>query len=238
VEFLELSMICDTKMKKQAFFSHYKSIKSIFVSLINKDMFSKLAYSVFEQSIKDYHQFDNVDQPINNPYPKDKFEHLLYLKNWIDTVQWHFEDIIRDPQIDPVAALTLKRRIDASNQERTDMVEYIDSYFLQKYSNVQAKDGAKINSESPAWAFDRLSILALKIYHMQEEANRVEASQEHRDKCQEKLNILLEQRSDLSTAIDDLLTDIENGDKFMKVYKQMKMYNDDDLNPVLYQNKK
>ena len=201
-------------------------------------MFSKLAYSVFEQSIKDYHQFDNVDQPINNPFPKDKFEHLLYLKNWIDTVQWHFEDIIRDPQIDPVAALTLKRRIDASNQERTDMVEYIDSYFLQKYSDVQAKDGAKINSESPAWAFDRLSILALKIFHMQEEATREEASQEHRDKCQEKLNILLEQRSDLSTAIDDLLADIESGEKFMKVYKQMKMYNDDELNPVLYQNKK
>ena len=201
-------------------------------------MFSKLAYSVFEQSIKDYHQFDNVDQLINNPYPKEKFEHLLYLKNWIDTVQWHFEDIIRDPQIDPVAALTLKRRIDASNQERTDMVEYIDSYFLQKYSSVKVKDNAKINSESPAWAFDRLSILALKIYHMTEEANRTEASQEHRDKCQEKLNILLEQRTDLSTAIDDLLTDIENGDKFMKVYKQMKMYNDDELNPVLYHGKK
>jgi len=219
-------------------FSHYKSIKSIFVSLKNKHMFSKLAYSVFEQSIHDYHQFDNVDQPVHNPYPKDKFEHLLYLKNWIDTVQWHFEDIIRDPQIDPVAALTLKRRIDASNQERTDMVEYIDSYFLQKYSDVQPKNGAKINSESPAWAFDRLSILALKIFHMQEEANRTEASQEHRDKCQEKLNILLEQRSDLSTAIDDLLADIESGEKFMKVYKQMKMYNDDELNPVLYQNKK
>ncbi|TDE46668.1 DUF4254 domain-containing protein [Flavobacterium rhamnosiphilum] len=201
-------------------------------------MFSKLAYSVFEQSIKDYHQFDNVDQPINNPFPKDKFEHLLYHKNWIDTVQWHFEDIIRDPNIDPVAALTLKRRIDASNQERTDMVEYIDSYFLQKYSHVKVKDEAKINSESPAWAFDRLSILALKIYHMREEATRAEASQDHRDKCQAKLNILLEQRTDLSLAIDDLLHDIENGDKFMKVYKQMKMYNDDDLNPVLYQNKK
>lgn len=201
-------------------------------------MFSKLAYSVFEQSIKDYHQFDNVDQPLNNPYPKEKFEHLLYLKNWIDTVQWHFEDIIRDPQIDPVAALTLKRRIDASNQERTDMVEYIDSYFLQKYSDVKVKDNAKINSESPAWAFDRLSILALKIYHMNEEATRPEASQEHREKCQLKLNILLEQHTDLSTAIDDLLKDIENGDKFMKVYKQMKMYNDDELNPVLYQNKK
>ena len=201
-------------------------------------MFSKLAYAVFEQSIKDYHRFDNVDQPINNPFPKEQFEHLLYLKNWIDTVQWHFEDIIRDPNIDPVAALTLKRRIDASNQERTDMVEYIDGYFLQKYSDVKVKDNAKINSESPAWAFDRLSILALKIYHMNEEATRVEASQEHREKCQTKLNILLEQRTDLSTAIDDLLVDIESGDKFMKVYKQMKMYNDDELNPVLYQGKK
>jgi hypothetical protein len=201
-------------------------------------MFSKLAYSIFERSIKDYHEFDNVDQPINNPFPKDKFEHLLYVKNWIDTVQWHFEDIIRDPNIDPVAALTLKRRIDASNQERTDMVEYIDGYFLQKYADVKVKDNAKINSESPAWAFDRLSILALKIYHMNEEATREEASQDHRDKCQSKLNILLEQRTDLSTAIDDLLTDIENGAKFMKVYKQMKMYNDNELNPVLYQGKK
>ena len=201
-------------------------------------MFSKLAYSIFEQSIKDYHQFDNVDQPINNPYSKEKFEHLLYHKNWIDTVQWHFEDIIRDPNIDPVVALALKRRIDASNQERTDMVEYIDSYFLNKYKDVKVKNEAKINSESPAWAFDRLSILALKIYHMQEEATREEASEEHRNKCQTKLNVLLEQRSDLSTAIDDLISDIETGDKFMKVYKQMKMYNDDDLNPVLYQNKK
>lgn len=201
-------------------------------------MFSKLAYSVFEQSINDYHKYDSVDQPISNPYPKDKFEHLLYLKNWIDTVQWHYEDIIRDPNIDPVAALTLKRKIDASNQERTDMVEYIDGYFLQKYSGVKVKENAKINSESPAWAFDRLSILALKIYHMNEEATRPEASQDHRDKCQAKLNILLEQRTDLSTAIEELLTDIENGDKFMKVYKQMKMYNDDELNPVLYQNKK
>jgi len=201
-------------------------------------MFSKFAYSIFEQCIKDYHVYDNVNQPLNNPYSKDKIEHLLYFKNWIDTVQWHYEDIIRDPNIDPVAALTLKRKIDASNQERTDMVEYIDSYFLQKYVAVEVKTTAKINSESPAWTLDRLSILALKIYHMNEEAIRTEASQEHRDKCQEKLNVLLEQKSDLSTAIDDLLTDIENGDKFMKVYKQMKMYNDDDLNPVLYQNKK
>lgn len=201
-------------------------------------MFAKLAYDVFEQSIKEYHLFDNVDHPISNPYPKDTFEQLLYHKNWIDTVQWHFEDIIRNPAIDPVEALALKRRIDASNQERTDMVEYIDSYFLQKYSGVKVKEHAKINSESPAWAFDRLSILALKIYHMHEEANRPDASIEHRDKCQVKLNILLEQRTDLSIAIDDLIADIEKGEKFMKVYKQMKMYNDEELNPVLYQNKK
>ncbi len=201
-------------------------------------MFSKLAYSVFQQSISDYHVHDDVNQPINNPFSIDQFEHLLYHKNWIDTVQWHFEDIIRDPNIDPVAALILKRKIDASNQERTDMVEYIDSYFLQKYSSVSPKSTAKINSESPAWAFDRLSILALKIFHMQEEANRKEATDMHRVACQTKLNVLLEQLSDLSTAVDDLLLDIENGDKFMKVYKQMKMYNDDDLNPILYQNKK
>ena len=201
-------------------------------------MFSQIAFSVFEQSIADYHIHDSVDQAINNPYPKDKIEHLLYAKNWVDTVQWHYEDIIRDPQIDPVAALVLKRKIDASNQVRTDMVEYIDSYFLQKYSGVTVKADAKINTESPAWAIDRLSILALKIYHMSEEANRTEASAEHRAKCQEKLNVLLDQKSDMFSSIDQLLQDIENGDKFMKVYKQMKMYNDEELNPVLYQNKK
>lgn len=201
-------------------------------------MFSELAFPIFEESIRDYHKFDNVDQPISNPYPNGDIKHLLYLKNWIDTVQWHFEDIIRDPQIDPVAALTLKRRIDASNQERTDMVEYIDSYFLQLHKDVQVKADAKINSESPAWAIDRFSILSLKIYHMNEEATRTEASQDHRDKCQVKLDVLLEQKKDLTTAIDDLLNDIASGVKYMKVYKQMKMYNDEELNPVLYQNKK
>lgn len=201
-------------------------------------MFSKIAFPVFEQSINDYHQFDNVDQPVTNPFRKDKIEHLLYAKNWVDAVQWHLEDIIRNPNIDPIEALALKRRIDASNQVRTDMVEYIDSYFLDKYKDVQVKDGAKINSESPAWALDRMSILALKIFHMAEEVNREDASPEHRAKCREKLNVLLEQKEDLSTAIDDLITDIENGDKYMKVYKQMKMYNDEELNPVLYQNKK
>jgi hypothetical protein len=201
-------------------------------------MFSSLAFPVFEQSINDYHQFDDINQPINNPFRKDKIEHLLYAKNWVDTVQWHYEDIVRDPNIDPVAALDLKRKIDASNQVRTDMVEYIDSYFLDQYKDITPKADAKINTESPAWAIDRLSILALKIHHMREEATRPEATPEHRAKCQEKLNVLLEQKKDLSTAIDELLADIEAGNKYMKVYKQMKMYNDEELNPVLYQNKK
>ncbi|MFN3639718.1 MAG: DUF4254 domain-containing protein [Flavobacterium sp.] len=201
-------------------------------------MFSSFAFEIFEQSIRDYHVHDNVNQPVDNPFTKDQIKHLLYAKNWVDTVQWHYEDIIRDPQIDPVEALVLKRKIDASNQVRTDMVEYIDSYFLQKYSSVSVKPGATINTESPAWAIDRLSILALKIYHMSEEAHRAEASEEHRSKCQEKLDVLLEQKSDMFSSIDQLLKDIESGDKFMKVYKQMKMYNDESLNPVLYQNKK
>jgi len=201
-------------------------------------MFAEFAFPIFEQSIADYHKFDDVYQPINNPYEKGTIEHLLYAKNWVDTVQWHYEDIIRDPQIDPVAALDLKRKIDASNQVRTDMVEYIDSYFLDKYKDVVVKADAKINTESPAWAIDRLSILALKIYHMNEEATRETASDEHRAKCQAKLDVLLDQKNDMFASISQLITDIENGDKYMKVYKQMKMYNDDDLNPVLYQNKK
>ncbi|MEO2050441.1 MAG: DUF4254 domain-containing protein [Allomuricauda sp.] len=196
-------------------------------------MFSDFAFRIFQESIDTYHIKDDVYQEFQNPYPKDKIEHLLYRKNWIDTVQWHYEDIIRDPEIEPVAALDLKRKIDASNQDRTDLVEYIDSYFLNKYQSVQVKKDATINTESPAWAIDRLSILALKIYHMQEEVNRADASPEHIKKCNEKLQVLLEQRKDLSTAIDQLLADIEAGNKYMKVYKQMKMYNDDELNPVL-----
>ncbi|MBT0607178.1 DUF4254 domain-containing protein [Aequorivita echinoideorum] len=198
-------------------------------------MFSDKANKIFAEVINKYHEANTVDQDFANPYNKDNqlLEHLLYRKCWIDTVQWHYEDIIRDPNIDPVAALKLKRQIDASNQDRTDMVEYIDSYFLAKYKDITPKKNATINTESPAWGIDRLSILALKIFHMNEEANRTEASQEHQMACKAKLNILLEQRVDLSTAINQLLEDIENGDKYMKVYKQMKMYNDEELNPVL-----
>jgi hypothetical protein len=193
--------------------------------------------NLFDKVIATYHIKDSVDQSFNNPFDKNSFEHLLYRKCWIDTVQWHYEDIIRLPDINPVEALTLKRKIDASNQDRTDMVEFIDSYFLNKFKDVAVKKDAKINSETPAWAIDRLSILALKIYHMNEEATRSSASQEHRDTCQNKLTILLEQRVDLSTAIDELLTDFATGEKYVKVYKQMKMYNDDSLNPMLYKKK-
>lgn len=198
-------------------------------------MFSKKANTIFQEAIATYKVLNTTDQPFENKYDKneDVIAHLLYRKCWIDTVQWAYEDIIRDPNIDPIDALKLKRKIDASNQDRTDTVEYIDSYFLDLYKAVAPNNTAKINSESPAWAIDRLSILALKIYHMHLETVREDASEAHKLACQNKLNTLLEQRQDLSTAIDDLLNDIANGDKYMKVYKQMKMYNDDELNPVL-----
>ncbi|WP_333625658.1 DUF4254 domain-containing protein [Sphingobacterium siyangense] len=197
-------------------------------------MISAIANPIFQRAIQDYHVYDQIDQPIQNPYDKQSIEHLLYLKCWIDTVQWHMEDVVRNPAIDPKEGLYWKRRIDESNQYRTDTVEYIDSYFLQKFQDVQAAPTATINTESPAWAIDRLSILALKIYHMEQETLRTDASEAHIISCQEKLNVLLEQRKDLSQSIDELMTAIASGDKYMKVYKQMKMYNDPALNPVLY----
>ena len=196
--------------------------------------FTTQSNQIFVQTIRDYHMKNDVDTPINNPYERGSIEHKLYLKCWIDTVQWHLEDIIRDPNIDPMEALQLKRRIDRSNQDRTDLVEQIDSYFRQLYADVQVQEDATINTESPAWAVDRLSILALKIYHMREQVERDDASQEHRNKCEAKLRVLLEQQVDLSTAIDQLLDDISNGRKYMKVYRQMKMYNDPSTNPILY----
>lgn len=213
--------------------AHNRRVVTHFEKILR--MFSNTANQIFQEVIDKYHEANTVDQDFINPYDRESrlLEHLLYRKCWIDTVQWHYEDIIRDPNIDPVAALRLKRQIDASNQDRTDTVEYIDSYFLEKYKHVKARENATINTESPAWGVDRLSILALKIFHMNEEANRTDASQDHRIKCQTKLDVLLEQRVDLSKAIDQLLEDIEKGEKYMKVYRQMKMYNDDELNPVL-----
>ena len=199
--------------------------------------FSEYAWSIFNRSIEDYHITDDVDAVKPNHYENNSLEQILYDKNWIDTVQWHLEDIIRDENIDPVKALEIKRRIDASNQKRTDLVEFIDSWFLNKYKNTTPNADAKINTETPAWAVDRLSILALKVYHMDLEANRASASDEHREKCQIKLNTLLEQKKDLSSAIDQLLNDIENGLVKIKTYKQMKMYNDETLNPILYKKK-
>ena len=201
-------------------------------------MFTETANEIFNRAIGDYHRWDDVDHPIENPYEPGSLEHLLYHKNWIDTVQWHLEDIIRDPQIDPVAALAIKRRIDKSNQDRTDMVEYIDSYLLDKYRDVEPRPDARLNTETPAWAIDRLSILALKIYHMAREAERTDVGEAHRAACRKKLDVLLAQQVNLSGAIEELIGDIEAGRKYMKTYKQMKMYNDPALNPVLYGQKK
>ena len=197
-------------------------------------MISKICNEVFLQSVKDYHILNDVNAIMKNPFDQSNLQHLFYWKNYIDTVQWHLEDIVRDPQIDPVKGLELKRRIDRSNQERTDLVEKIDDYFLNLYATVQLLPNASINTESPAWAIDRLSILILKIFHMQEEVNRQDASDEHRNKCSAKLDVLQMQQSDLSNSIDELILDISSGRKEMKVYRQMKMYNDPSLNPVLY----
>lgn len=199
--------------------------------------FTEHANQIFVQTIKDYHVTDNVDTPIKNPYQEGTIDNALYQKCWIDTVQWHYEDIIRDPDIDPIEALALKRRIDRSNQDRTDLVEQIDTYFRQTYNDVKTLPTARLNTESPAWAVDRLSILALKIYHMQEQVQRTDATPEHLQRCQAKLDVLLEQQVDLSTAIDQLLEDIQAGRIYMKVYRQMKMYNDPSTNPILYQKK-
>ncbi len=208
------------------------------MNLMNNNMsLTKQSVEIFNRCIADYHTKNNVDSPIQNPYKEGTIENILYLKNWIDTVQWHLEDLIRDPQIDPKDALLLKRRIDKSNQDRTDLVEQIDTWFLSKYKDVKISENATINTETPAWAIDRLSILQLKIYHMKEEATRAEASPEHREKCKQKLDVLLIQNEDLSSAIEALIEDIANGKKYMKIYKQMKMYNDPSTNPILYNKK-
>jgi hypothetical protein len=193
---------------------------------------------IFQRSIEQYHINDDVDTEIKNPFEKDSFEHLLFLKNWVDTVQWHLEDIIRSPEISGQEVLAIKRRIDASNQHRTDLVEFIDGWFYNKFSTVKPNADASFNTETPAWAVDRLSILELKIYHMQVEAQRIDASEEHRNACQKKLDVLLTQREDMCTSITQLVDDIATGKKYMKLYKQMKMYNDESLNPVLYNQKK
>jgi hypothetical protein len=201
-------------------------------------------YKVFQKSIDDYHNHDNVDTLLKNPYPSNSFEALfsfealLYHKNWIDTVQWHLEDIIRKPEIDASEGIAIKRRIDKSNQDRTDMVEKVDDQFLEAFKNVKPKQGARMNSETPAWLLDRMSILLLKIYHMKEQTERKDAGADHIAKTQGKLNVLMEQKEDMRQAYDELIEDIGNGNRKFKVYRQMKMYNDSSLNPMLYEQKK
>ncbi len=214
-----------------------KFYKLFFKTTDTRNMISNICNTIFEKAIEDYHKTDSVDTEPQNPYKQGTFEFTLYQKSWIDTVQWHLEDIIRNPDIDPVSALQIKRRIDASNQLRTDIVEELDTYFLQKFNQQKPQEGATSNTESPAWAIDRLAILALKIYHMRIETERKESGPEHRKKCIEKLELLEQQKLDLSTAIDELINEIEKGKKIMRVYRQMKMYNDPTLNPVLYARK-
>ena len=196
---------------------------------------SSICNKVFKTAIDDYHISNSVNEKNNNPFKdSSSLEKIIYNKCWIDTVQWHLEDIIRKPNIEPSEALKIKRRIDSSNQDRTDMVEELDEYFFKKYSSENPNQDAILNTETPAWAVDRLSILSLKIYHMKEEAERDSASEDHRKKCSLKLSVLIDQKSNLSTAIDQLFENISNGKVRIATYKQMKMYNDESLNPELY----
>ena len=194
-------------------------------------------FALFERQIVDYHNVDSVDAPTQNPYAEGSFEHLLWDKSYVDTVQWHLEDLIRPEDVDPVEALRLKRWIDRSNQRRTDMVERIDDHYMQQFATVEVLPDAKINTETPAWAIDRLSILALKIYHFGIEVTRTDVDEAHHERCLAKYNTLLEQKADLMQAIDDLLQELAEGRKKMKLYRQMKMYNDPALNPMLYNKK-
>jgi hypothetical protein len=193
-------------------------------------------YRLFEQQVKKYHETDNVDAPMQNPYPAGSYENLLWEKSWVDTVQWHLEDLVRPDDVDPRYALELKRRIDRSNQHRTNLVEQIDDHYMSLYGQVTPLPDARLNTETPAWAIDRLSILALKVYHFEIEANR--GDEEHRARCQAKLDTLLTQREDLTLSIDQLLDDLQAGRRIMKLYRQMKMYNDPTLNPSLYKSNK
>lgn len=204
---------------------------------VTEGRFALRCNDIFDRATADYHLTDSIDAAPLKPFGREGIDALLYAKNWIDVAQWHMEDLIRDPEIDPAAGMALKHRIDASNQERTDRVEDLDTYFRDLYREVIPAADAQINTESPAWALDRLSILAVKIFHMKAETERTDATEEHLARCRGKLAVLLEQRRDLSLAIDTLLEDIAAGRKYMKVYRQMKMYNDADTNPVLYARK-
>ena len=192
--------------------------------------------NLFNKCIVRYHVLDTVDQSLE-PIEGSEIEQLLYQKCWIDSVQWHYEDLIRDPEIDPTEGMALKRLIDASNQRRTDMVEQIDDWFLAQFGAANADENATVNTESPAWVVDRLSILALKIYHMREQVERDNVNVVHVEQAKVKLVVLNEQQVDLSTSFNELLADISDGKRVMKVYRQMKLYNDPATNPILYKNK-
>lgn len=197
---------------------------------------------IFTRTVSSYHHSENIENRINNPFinpfRENTLDNLLYHKNWIDNVQWDLEDLIREPTIDPEKALQLKRRIDKSNQERTTVVEKVDDFFIEKYKKITHDTDAKLNTESIAWALDRLSILIIKIYHMNLQSQRKTATKAHRESCQSKLLILQEQQKDLIRAVDELIAEVAGGKRIIKVYRQMKMYNDPGLNPVLYAKKR
>jgi len=196
--------------------------------------FSACCLDIFKACTRDYHARDEVDAQEQNPYARGTMAALLYTKHWVDVVQWHLEDIIRDPEIDAGEALRVKRRIDELNQWRTELVELLDDRLAKEYEGVKLQPGARLNTESLAWAMDRLSILELKLFHMEQESCREGVPETHVQCCVDRVAVLAEQQADLMKAIDQLFEDLRTGRRYVRVYRQFKMYNDPMLNPVLY----
>ncbi len=173
--------------------------------------------------------------PIDNPYRG--FLNLVCEQHQRNFLLWHEEDKARDPTASDHEIAAVKRRIDRLNQERNDWIERLDEYILNNLAawGVRPLPRAKLNTETPGAAIDRLSILALRIYHMEEQTQRTDVDEEHRERARAKLSILHQQHEDLSTALADLLADLFSGKRVMKIYRQFKMYNDPAYNPYLAQ---
>ena len=190
---------------------------------------------LMERQLKEVEQW-HEELPQDDSSESADFPSLVSAQHQVNFELWHQEDLARDPDVSDSKIAGVKRAIDVLNQRRNDLIEQLDQFLVNVLSreNVNTTDQTELNSETPGSMIDRLSINALKIYHMNEEIQREDVAESHRKKCFGKLSVLQEQREDLRQCLDKLLVDLSTGKKRLKVYQQMKMYNDESLNPVLY----
>ena len=194
------------------------------------------ASELLEQQLNEVAQW-HVKAPEPDYVEASDFPNLVSMQHYVNFELWHQEDMARDPDATDSKIAAVKRAIDVLNQRRNDMIEQMDQYLLDELQKkkINYTSETEMNSETPGSIIDRLSINALKIYHMDEEIQRLDVTDEHRKKCSGKLSVLQDQRNDLKKSLETLLADLSSGKKRLKVYQQMKMYNDENLNPVLYQ---